>query len=716
MQTKNRNLLIILIVAAVALCCCCVLAAGAFLGFGLFTAETQTTIEEPVTVVTRIVTPIPLPTRSDGTAAPTLRATADGLTRPPAATAAATRPAATPQATRAPATATDGLNRQPPASGETERQLAEAQVPIRDQRELALRLKPGVTDIPVVVNAKPPTHKVGDKLAFWVSNSDTDEHSQVTATLKYMNDVVYMWVDDTARLNDADLKKSADRFATQTYPKNREFFGSELKPGVDNDPRLHILHAKGMGKRIAGYYSSADEYSRLVNPYSNEKEIFYISADSNNAKPNTTFYDGTLAHEFQHMIHWANDRNEDSWVNEGMSELASYLNGFDPGGADAAYMAKPDTQLTTWSDPSLGNAEHYGASYLFTQYFLDRFGEDLTKAVVASTENSIAGFNAALTKAGRPERFDDIFADWVIANYLNTRSADPAGRYGYKEIQPDTPQLSATQRRFPVSEKTDVSQYGVDYIRLRGSGDVTIDFTGQNVVGLVNAKPNGNYGWWSNRGDDSDVSLTRAFDLSGAKTATLNFSTWYDLEDGWDYGYVMVSTDGGKKWQILKGQQTTDKNPVGNAFGSGYTGMSGGGKTPKWVPEKMDLTAYAGKKILVRFEYVTDDAVNGPGLLIDDISIPEINYSDDAEKGKSGWESAGWVLTDNRLNQRWLVQLLEVGNDGTVTLQRVPVNAEGRGQVTVSKVDALKDAVLIVSALAPVTTEKATYSYTITPK
>jgi len=525
-----------------------------------------------------------------------------------------------------------------------------------------------------------------------------------------------MWVDDTARLTDADLKKSADRFATLTYPKNREFLGSELNPGIDNDPRLHILHAKGMGRRVAGYYSSADEYSRLVNPYSNEKEIFYISADSNSARPNTEFYDGVLAHEFQHMIHWANDRNEDSWVNEGMSELASYLNGFDPGGAEATYMAKPDTQLTTWSDPSLGNAEHYGASYLFMQYFLDRFGEDLTKAVVASPDNSTAGFNAALTTAGRSERFDDIFADWLVANYINKRSADPAGRYGYKEIQPDTPELSATHRRFPASEKTDVSQYGVDYIRLRGSGDVTIDFTGQNVVGLVGAKPNGSYGWWSNRGDDSDVTLTRAFDLSTAKAATLNYSIWYDLEDGWDYGYVMVSADGGKKWQILKGQQTTDKNPVGNAFGPGYTGISGGGKTPQWVTEKVDLTPFAGKKILVRFEYVTDDAVNGPGLMLDDISIPEIGYTDDAEKGKAGWEAAGWVLTDNRLNQRWLLQLLEVGNDGAITLQRVPVNAEGRGQVAVSKLDALKDAVLIVSALAPVTTEKATYTYTITPK
>jgi len=705
MEAQNRTLLAILIAAALVLCCCCLTVLGVFVTVGMFTAERQVETVDLVTVITRLVTATPPPTPRAALTTPVVQLTPTA--RPTRAATVTPRPTAT-----TPPTPTA----QPTASGETERELAQAVLPIRDQRELALRLKPGVTDIPVVVNAKPPTYKVGDKQVFWVSNSDTDEHFQVTATLKYMNDVVYMWVDDTARLNESDLKRSADRFATQTYPTNRAFFGSELTPGIDNDPRLHILHARGLGRRVAGYYSSADEYSRLVNPYSNEKEIFYISADSNSARPNTAFYDGTLAHEFQHMIHWANDRNEDSWVNEGMSELASYLNGFDPGGADAAYMAKPDTQLTTWSDPSLGNIEHYGAAYLFMQYFLDRFGETLTKAVVASPENSIAGFDDALSKAGRPERFEDIFADWLIANYVNKRSADPNGRFGYAEIEPDPPAVSATHRRFPITEKADVSQYGVDYIRLRGTGEVTITFTGQNVVGLVNAKPNGSYAWWSNRGDDSNPTLTRAFDLTGVKTATLTFSTWYDLEDGWDYAYVVVSTDGGKKWQILRGQQTTDKNPVGNAFGPGYTGVSGGGKTPQWVQEKIDLTPFAGKKILLRFEYVTDDAVNGPGMLIDDISIPEIGYSDDAEKGKGGWEAAGWVRTDNRLAQRWLVQLLEIGSDGTVSLQRVPINPEGRGQVTVSRLDGLREAVLVVSAIAPTTTERATYSYTIAPK
>ena len=55
----------------------------------------------------------------------------------------------------------------------------------------------------------------------------------------------------------------------------------------------------------------------------------------------------------------------------------------------------------------------------------------------------------------------------------------------------------------------------------------------------------------------------------------------------------------------------------------------------------MDLSAYAGKEILLRFEMVTDDAVNKPGLLIDNLRIPEINWQDDVETGEQDWTSRG---------------------------------------------------------------------------
>jgi hypothetical protein len=589
---------------------------------------------------------------------------------------------------------------------------ASVEIPPRDLRQLALALRPGVTEIPEVVNATPPSHEVGDTAEFWVSNSDTQEHFKVTAELRHITPHVYMWVQQGLRLDQRDLEASAERFETKTYPTNREFFGSEWTPGVDNDPHLSILHARGLGENVAGYYSSADEFSRLVNPYSNEREMFYISADVGSTRPNTSFYDGTLAHEFQHMIHWANDRNEDSWVNEGMSELAGFLNGFDPGGADIAYSQQPDTQLNTWADPSEGNIEHYGASYLFNTYFLDRFGEEPTKGVVKSPRNGIAGYNEALEQAGRPERFDDVFADWVVANMLDRPDAAPAGDYGYTDIDPSRPAVIETHRRYPAEGQTQVEQYGVDYIELRGGESYTVDFEGQTENVIVDADLQGAYSWWSNRGDDSDSRLTRAIDLTGVDSATLRFSTWYDIEEGWDYAYVAVSTDGGEKWQLLPGRHTTDENPVGNAFGVGWTGISGGGDAPVWVEEEVDLTPFAGQEVLLRFEYVTDDAVNEAGFLLDDISIEEIGFHDDGENGPSGWESEGWLLTDNKLEQRWLVQLIRANNDA-VSVEMIPVGSDGRGQLTTEGIAPGEDVVLAVSGLTQHTTEPASYSYAI---
>ncbi|MEZ4676483.1 MAG: hypothetical protein R2932_19840 [Caldilineaceae bacterium] len=60
-------------------------------------------------------------------------------------------------------------------------------------------------------------------------------------------------------------------------------------------------------------------------------------------------------------------------------------------------------------------------------------------------------------------------------------------------------------------------------------------------------------------------------------------------------------------------------------------------------------TPYAGEAIWIRFEYVTDDAANASGWLIDDLQIPAIGYSTDFESDLAGWESEGWLLTDNCL-------------------------------------------------------------------
>ena len=56
-------------------------------------------------------------------------------------------------------------------------------------------------------------------------------------------------------------------------------------------------------------------------------------------------------------------------------------------GFDYYYVNNPDLSLTDWSPDPGSNGAHYGQSFLYLAYFLDRFGEDATKAVVKHPEN-----------------------------------------------------------------------------------------------------------------------------------------------------------------------------------------------------------------------------------------------------------------------------------------------------------------------------------------
>jgi immune inhibitor A len=591
----------------------------------------------------------------------------------------------------------------------TEQVLANTDIPVRDRLDLAQRLKLSDQPIPVVVNLTPPSYQLGDQETFWVGESDTLRHFQVTAILRYIGPNSYWWIEDGYDVSDSDIAASAEAFENSIYPTNRAFFGNEWSPGVDNDPHVHIFIGNVPG--VGGYFYSINEYSKLINPYSNEKEMFFINIAA--ARPGTNRLDSILAHEFQHMIHWYNDANEETWVNEGLSELAMNLNNYDTGGTERAYAKTPDTQLNAWGDSPNESIAHYGGSFLFMSYFLEQFGEELMREVVAHPANGADGFNAVLTAEGQTYRFDDVFADWVVANYLD----DPMlgeGVWGYDNLSVDSMSIDAEHRDYPVHQESAVSQYAADYVVFEvPQGDLTIEFTGTTQVKVVpNEAHSGTYQWWSNRGDDSNMTLTRTFDLSGVDEAVLQFWTWYDIEADWDFAYVEVSSDGGQTWDILPGLYTTTENKSGNSFGHAWTGASGG-DTPQWVQEVIDLSAYAGQVIDVRFEYVTDDAINRVGFLVDDIAIPAIGYFDDAEADDGGWETTGFVRMDNVLPQRYVLQVIEMGDEPRV--QRMTLDERNHGRLTLTGLDGRNDqVVLVISGITPFTTEVANYEYRAT--
>jgi immune inhibitor A len=695
-QSNRTGLIVVAIGVAFVACCLCLAALGVC-AWGV--AVNTTPRATRITLATPAVTRTPRPTATPG---PLLTAT----TRPQLpAPAAGPKPPST-------------LWRNPVSqeAQETAKLLAAAIIPTRDLRDVTLRLANSGVPIPQVVRDKPWAFKVGDKHGFWVSREDDHKNFWITATLVYETPHTYFWVQDGVKINQNRLKASADRFENSTYPTDRAFFGSEWTPGVDSDVHLSLLISDKLGQNVAGYYSSMDEYSHLVNKYSNEMEMFYVHSE--NGQLGTPFFDCVLAHEFQHMIHWYHHQNQDNWINEGLSELACQINGLDTGGSMFSFAEKPDTQLDSWPDETGDAGPNYGAGYLFMSYFLDHFGDQATQALVQSRFYSAAAVDDVLGKTNNSVKFDDVFSDWVVANYINDTGIDQ-GQYGYSTIQPPQfkPTLTLRQSSYPTQKETTVSQYGTDYIELSGSRDVQVDFAGATLINVANMTAHtGQYVWWGEAANSSDTTLTRAFDLSGVKSATLNFWTWYDIEQDFDYGYVEVSTDGAH-WQTLKGLNTTNDDPNGANYGNGLTGKSGVPASDKkgqakWVQEKVDLSQYAGQKIQVRFEYITDAGVTHAGFFLDNIEIPEINYRYDVDSGDGGWEAQGFVRHANVLPQRWLVQLITVGQDET-KVEKLPLTDDQTGRWNIHLGADVTRAVLVINGLTPGTTEPAHYWFSV---
>ena len=599
--------------------------------------------------------------------------------------------------------------------------LENEEIPINDPIDLVQRLE-GKTDIPRKKPVEEVDRKVGDRETFWVTNVDTAKNFEIEALLAAETDHLYFWIEEGLEYSQRDLNKLVKEFEENIYPTNRAFFGSEWSPGVDNDPHLYVIYASGLGSNLAGYYASIDEYPPLVHEYSNAHETFMLNADNLDLGENYTY--NVLAHEFQHMIHWYRDRNETSWLNEGFSELATLLNGYRShlGGFDYLYARNPDLQLNDWPNDPSQTSPHYGSSFLFVTYFLDRFGNEATKALVSDDLNGLASVDKVLNElqirdaeSGLVFTADDVFMDWAVTNYLKDEY-QLQDRFLYSNY-PNAPRFDPTETiaQCPTGEENrNVSQFGVDYILLTCSGDFTLSFQGQQDVDLLPADPySGRYAYWSNKGDQSNMTLTRAFDFRGVEAPlTLQYWTWYDLEEDYDYLYLEASLDG-ERWDILKTPSGTGEDPSGNSYGWAYNGQSDGDGS--WIREEVDLSAYAGEQVQIRFEYVTDAAVHGEGFLLDDVSIPEIGYQTDFEDDQGGWEQAGFVRIENNLPQTYRLALVSLGDTPTVKYVELddqnklslPLEIGGEGEP--------EQVLLIVSGTTRFTRQKADYQFHILP-
>ncbi len=589
-------------------------------------------------------------------------------------------PAPVPTASEAPAAAASPMLALPPRVGQP------SAPPDRDLTDLARRYRGLPADASRLAREAPYNYEAGASESFIVTNLEGPTVDRVSATLRLISDHAYFFVEDRLSVSARALQDAGSDFESKVYPTVTRAFGQEWMPGVDSDPHITILLIDLEG--AAGYVSSSDQFPATVVPQSNQREILYIDASSLSASD--SYRNSLLAHELQHLIHLHADPTEEAWVNEGLSEVAAEMLGAGTDGT-GRFLASPDTQLNFWPESNTG--VHYAKSHLFFRYLLERWGgRDQAKDLVGLEENGIEGVDLYLRR--HSSSFLDAFADWLVANRLN-KKAGPFAQPGLEgRVETD---LEVKEGQ---SGEEAVSQFAANYIDVKTPKDgATFRFEGDRSVSIGVPEHDGAF-WWSQRGDGIDSKLTREIDLSGVATATLKFWTWFDSENGWDYAYVSVSSDGGRMWKAVRGSLSPEYDPVGQAYGPGYTGQSGG-----WKPEEIDLTMYAGQKALLRFEYVTDDSVNLRGFAVDDIQIPEIGFQD-LDGQVEGWIAEGFSRVDGPLEQGFLLQVIEEG--GQQEVRRITIDAANRAAI---KLEA--PATIVIAGTTQGTTEPARYRWSL---
>jgi len=390
-------------------------------------------------------------------------------------------------------------------------------------------------------------------------------------------------------------------------------------------------------------------------------------------------YEGVFAHEYQHLLQYYQDVEEVNWVNEGLSDYAIDVTGYDFAERTVAeigfdshlqcFMGNLITQTDANPNPSGGGPENsltlwgdqtddeilcdYGAAFSFMEYLKSQYG---TGFMTALHRNPAEGFAGLQNVLGPRARADQVVHRWLAAMALDgvldnggtLQPGEPKSRYEidalHAGINWDNPDAYSTPGAPPN---------GADFVRLRdangnylkGSQIRSLSFQGARTHEplpvewtVTTAAPDhaGDAALAAPDADNRDAAIVKSVTVP-AGSPSLVFDTKYDTEPGFDSFFVQVSTDGGKTYHSLANADTTcdlDPGANPNILGNcpGLNGDSGG-----WVTETFDLTPYAGKTVLLAFRYVTDANTRGTGVWVDNIRVGGTLISDGSSV--EGWQT-----------------------------------------------------------------------------
>lgn len=262
-------------------------------------------------------------------------------------------------------------------------------------------------------------------------------------------------------------------------------------------------------------------------------------------------------------------------------------------------------------------------------------------------------YDTIYSGAGEPVAYWSLMSSGNWAGKISGTEATGFSPYGKQMLQAiwGGNWLTGTVIDF---EDINNNEFLLDQASTKGTNNDVIRINLPNKEVRVNQPASGAWEYYSGKGNDLDHSMTAIVDLTAAATATLNFKTWYQIEEDWDYASVKVNG------VSIPGNITTTSSPYGQNPGNGITGYSNG-----WIDASFDLSAFAGQSIVLEFNYWTDVAAVEQGFYVDDIQVVadgNIILSDDAEgealftlgefiKDAGGFSAAHYYLVEWRNHQ-----------------------------------------------------------------
>jgi hypothetical protein len=320
-------------------------------------------------------------------------------------------------------------------------------------------------------------------------------------------------VADTANplggFTDAEYRSMGVTFDTLVDPVDRAAFGAVTD--IDNNGHVVMFFTRavneltpaGASVSVLGFFYGRDLLPKTVAPGpcpgSNVGEMFYLMVPDTGGVINSnrrskaqvvSFSNGTVAHEYQHLINAsrrlyvnnAGNVTEETWLDEGLAHVAEELNFYRAAGVSprtninaapfgdpkflaafntfqlnnfrryAAYLPSTTTQSPIGFDATDDDLATRGAIWDFLRYAADRVAPGQENAfwtkLVNSTTRGIANLTNALGAA--PNGF---FRDWAISVFMDDNAVNVDPRFQQPSWNMRSALPATTSLPFPLVTK-----------------------------------------------------------------------------------------------------------------------------------------------------------------------------------------------------------------------------------------------------------------------